>query len=159
MKIAVPAEADKAETRVAATPETVKKFIALGAEVAVQSGAGAGARITDQDFTAGGATIAKTAAATLKDADIVLKVRRPVEAELKSYKPGAIVVAIMDPYGNEAALKAIADAKLVPDPDAVIRRFGPEFEKLLYLALMGNWDYTLDAGAAESLLEETPLAS
>src|SRR5207342_1393235 len=57
-----------------------------------------------------GAKLAKTAAATVKDADIVLKVRRPSEAELKSYKPGALVIAAMDPYGNEPALKAMADA-------------------------------------------------
>jgi NAD(P) transhydrogenase subunit alpha len=54
MKIAVPAEADKVETRVAATPETVKKFIGLGAEVTVQAGAGAGSRITDAEFEAAG---------------------------------------------------------------------------------------------------------
>jgi len=112
MKIAVPAETDKVETRVAATPETVRKFIALGAEVAVQAGAGAGSRITDAEFAAAGATIVKAAAATVKDADIVLKVRRPADAELKAYKPGAIVVATMDPYGNEAALAAMAAAKV-----------------------------------------------
>src|SRR5688572_17360693 len=100
MKIAVPAEADKLETRVAASPETVKKLIGLGAEVAVQSGAGAGSRITDAEFEAAGATIAKTAAAAGKDADIVLRVRRPGEADLKTYKPGALVIAAMDPYGQ-----------------------------------------------------------
>lgn len=62
-------------------------------------------------------------------------------------------------YNGRVHFGLIADAKLVPDPDAVIRRFGPEFEKLLYLALMGNWDYTLDADAAESMLEQTAPAS
>ena len=111
MKIAVPAEADKIETRVAATPETVKKFIGLGAEVAVEAGAGAGAQVTDAEFAAAGAHVGDKAA-TLAEAEIVLKVRRPAEAELGQYKPGALVVGIMDPYGNEAALKAIAEAKL-----------------------------------------------
>jgi H+-translocating NAD(P) transhydrogenase subunit alpha len=111
MKIAVPAEADEIETRVAATPETVKKFIGLGAEVAVEAGAGAGARINDAEFAAAGAHIGDKAA-TLADADIVLKVRRPPEGELALYKPGALVVGIMDPYGNETALKALADARL-----------------------------------------------
>jgi NAD(P) transhydrogenase subunit alpha len=110
MKIAVPAEADKVETRVAATPETVKKFIGLGAGVTVQSGAGAGSRITDAEFEAAGATIAKTAAATGKDADIVLRVRRPGEADLKTCKRGALVIAAMDPYGHEAEVKAMAGA-------------------------------------------------
>jgi NAD(P) transhydrogenase subunit alpha len=110
MKIAVPAEADKVETRVAATPETVKKFIGLGAEVTVQAGAGAGSRITDAEFEAAGATVAKAAAATCKDADIILRVRRPGEADLKPYKRGALVIAAMDPYGHEADVKAMAGA-------------------------------------------------
>jgi NAD(P) transhydrogenase subunit alpha len=111
MKIAVPAEADQIETRVAATPETVRKFVGLGAEVAVEAGAGAGARIPDAEFAAAGARIGDKAA-TLAEADIVLKVRRPVDGELANYKPGTLVVGIMDPYGNEAALKALADAKV-----------------------------------------------
>jgi NAD(P) transhydrogenase subunit alpha len=108
MKIAVPAEAG--ETRVAATPETVKKFIGLGAAFAVQAGAGTSSLIPDADYQAAGATIAPDAAATVLDADIVLKVRRPTEAELKAYKPGALVVASMDPYGHEDAVKAMAAA-------------------------------------------------
>jgi NAD(P) transhydrogenase subunit alpha len=110
MKIAVPAEIN--ETRVAATPETVKKFIGLGASFAVQAGAGTASRITDADYQAAGATIAPDAAATVLDADIVLKVRRPSEAELRAYKPGAIVVATMDPYGHEAEIKAMAAANV-----------------------------------------------
>ena len=113
MKIAVPSETDKAETRVAATPETVKKFTGLGAEVVVQSRAGARSRFTDEEYAAAGATIVKTAAKAVADADVVLKVRRPDDVELINYKRGAIVVAIMDPYGNDAALKAMADAGLV----------------------------------------------
>ena len=110
MKIAVPAEADKVETRVAATPDTVKKYVKLGATVVVQAGAGAQSRILDADFAEAGATIGKTAKETLKDADIVLKVRRPEAAELADYKSGALVVGIMDPYGHEAAVKALAEA-------------------------------------------------
>jgi H+-translocating NAD(P) transhydrogenase subunit alpha len=110
MKIAVPAEADKVETRVAATPETVKKFIALGAEVTVEAGAGAASRILDSDYEAAGAKIAASRADALRDADIVLLVRRPAEADLGAYKKGALVVATMDPHGHEAALKTMADA-------------------------------------------------
>jgi len=110
MKIAVPSESDKTEPRVAATPETVKKFIALGAEVAVQAGAGAGSRFPDSEYAEAGATIAKTADAVVKDADVVLRVRRPSAAEAKKMKAGAAVVAIMDPYGNEAALAELASA-------------------------------------------------
>jgi NAD(P) transhydrogenase subunit alpha len=110
MKIAIAAETDSAEPRVAGTPETVKKFVGLGAEVAVEAGAGVKSGIVDGDYTAAGATVGSGVG---KDADIVLKVRRPNAEEIKSYKKGALVVAIMDPYGNEAALKAMADAGLV----------------------------------------------
>jgi H+-translocating NAD(P) transhydrogenase subunit alpha len=110
MRIAVPAEAKGVETRVAATPETVKKFIGLGASVSIEKGAGLDAGISDADFEAAGATIAKSAKDVMKDADIVLKVRRPADAEMKSLKSGAIVVAIMDPYGQDAALAGFAKA-------------------------------------------------
>jgi NAD(P) transhydrogenase subunit alpha len=108
MKIAVPAETG--ETRVAATPETVKKFIAIGATFAVQAGAGARSLIPDADYQAAGATIAPDAASAVLDADIILKVQRPTEAELKTYKPGALVVATMDPYGHDDAVRAMAQA-------------------------------------------------
>jgi NAD(P) transhydrogenase subunit alpha len=108
MKIAVPAEGEKSETRVAATPETVKKFVALGAEVAVEAGAGAGSRFPDADYAAAGATIAKNASEALRDADIILSVRRPAADLLKGVRKGALAVAIMDPYGNEAAIKELA---------------------------------------------------
>ncbi|HET7714859.1 MAG TPA: Re/Si-specific NAD(P)(+) transhydrogenase subunit alpha [Bauldia sp.] len=110
MKIAVPTETDSAESRVAATPETVKKLTGLGAEVSVQAGAGTGSRITDAEYEAAGATVAPDVATTLRDADIVLKVRRPAADELKFMKRGAIVVASMDPYGHDDAVKAMADA-------------------------------------------------
>ncbi|WP_262270350.1 Re/Si-specific NAD(P)(+) transhydrogenase subunit alpha [Microvirga yunnanensis] len=112
MRIAVLSETDGAETRVSATPETVKKYTGLGADVVVQAGAGAKAGIPDAEFEAAGASIAGTAGEALKDADIVLKVRRPAEGELKGAKPGALVIAIMDPYGQDAALKALADAQV-----------------------------------------------
>ena len=80
MRIAIITETDPVETRVAASAETVKKLVALGATIAVQSGAGTQSGMTDDDFAAAGATIAKTAKDTLKDAEIVLKVRRPSSA-------------------------------------------------------------------------------
>ena len=107
MKIAVGAEADPSEPRVAATPDTVKKMIGLGAEVAVQPGAGVKSGILDADYTAAGATVSADA---VSGADIVLQVRRPAAAELAKVQKGALVIAIMDPYGQDAALKAMADA-------------------------------------------------
>jgi NAD(P) transhydrogenase subunit alpha len=107
MKIAIPVEIDPAEPRVAATPDTVKKMKALGAEIAIEPGAGVKSGILDADYTAAGASIAPDA---VSNADVVLKVRRPTAPELQRYKKGALVFAIMDPFGNEAALKEMANA-------------------------------------------------
>ena len=107
MKIAVAKEIDPLEPRVAASPDTVKKFKALGAEVVIEPGAGIKSGVHDAEFTAAGATVSADA---LKDADIIIKVKRPEASELANYRRGALVFAIMDPYGNDAALKAMADA-------------------------------------------------
>jgi NAD(P) transhydrogenase subunit alpha len=112
MRIAVPAETQGAETRVAVTPETVRKFIGLGADVAVEKGAGRASGIPDSDYEAAGASIAKNAKDALKGAAVVLKVRRPAEAEIAGLPAGALVVGIMDPYGNEAAVEALAKANV-----------------------------------------------
>ena len=92
MKIAIPKERRAGEARVAATPETVKKMIALGAEVAVEAGAGLGAAITDETFRAAGASIVADPGALLSSADVILKVQRPMSAaegadELAQAKP------------------------------------------------------------------------
>jgi H+-translocating NAD(P) transhydrogenase subunit alpha len=112
MRIAVPAETQGSETRVAATPETIRKFIGLGAEVVVETGAGTASGISDADYEAAGATIAKSAAEALAGAAIVLKVRRPAESEIAGLPAGALVFGIMDPYGNEAALAALGKANV-----------------------------------------------
>jgi len=104
----IPKEAEAGEPRVAASPETVKRLVGLGFEVIVEAGAGLGSRITDDEFARAGAAIGKGSDAAR--ADLVLKVRRPTEAELKGYKSGAAVIAIMDPYGNDAAVAALARA-------------------------------------------------
>jgi NAD(P) transhydrogenase subunit alpha len=110
MKVAIPAEIDPAESRVAATPDTVKKMIALGADVAVAPEAGLRSGILDADYAAAGASVSREA---LAEADVVLKVRRPEANELNSYKRGALVIAIMDPFGHDAVLKTMADAGVV----------------------------------------------
>jgi NAD(P) transhydrogenase subunit alpha len=110
MKVAVPAEIDPAEPRVAATPETVKKMRTLGAEVTVETGAGVKSGVPDGDYAAAGATIAGSAADTVSEADVVLKVRRPTSSELSGYKRGALVIAIMDPFEHEAEIGALAQA-------------------------------------------------
>jgi NAD(P) transhydrogenase subunit alpha len=99
LRIAVLKERANGETRVAATPETVKKFIALGAAVAVESGAGEAASIADADYAAAGAEVAKDAA---KGADIVLGVQGPDPKALKGANAGAWIVAGLDPFGQRS---------------------------------------------------------
>lgn len=118
MKIAVLKERRASERRVAATPETVKKFIGLGATIAVETGAGAGASIPDEAFKTAGAEIAGDARSALADADIILKVARPLGGsegpdELAGAKKGAWLLATLDPHRNRDQVKALADAGLV----------------------------------------------
>jgi NAD(P) transhydrogenase subunit alpha len=108
MKIAVPAEQAPGEARVAASPETVKAYLRKGLEVAVETGAGRGSFIPDAQFAAAGATIAPSADAALRDADIVLTVRRPAGAMLGALKNGAVVAGLMDPFADRDSLKALA---------------------------------------------------
>jgi NAD(P) transhydrogenase subunit alpha len=117
MKIAVLKERREHEKRVAATPETVKKFLGIGGtgvSVTIEKGAGETASISDSAYEAAGATIAADAAAACADADVVLKVQRPLHGnegdELAAMKKGAIVAAIMNPYGDEAIAGACANA-------------------------------------------------
>lgn len=104
--IAVTSESSD-EPRVAASPETVKKFSALGATVRVESGAGARSRFADDAYRAAGATVVSRGEA-LAGADVLLAVRRPSVDDIKTLKPGAIVAAMIDPYGDRAAIDALA---------------------------------------------------
>ena len=109
MKIAVLKERAAGETRVAATPETVKKFIGLGNEVAVEKGAGASASITDEAYGEAGAVLGD-AAGCVKGADIVLGVQAPDVALLSGAKPGAWVAALFDPFQQNDRVEAYAKA-------------------------------------------------
>lgn len=107
--IAVTAEGAD-EPRSAVSPETVKKLVQMGAQVRVQSGAGSRSRFTDDQLKAAGAEIAPDAAQTLAGADILLKVRRPAVEELKALKPGALAVAMIDPFSDRPGLDTAAAA-------------------------------------------------
>ncbi|WP_292897139.1 Re/Si-specific NAD(P)(+) transhydrogenase subunit alpha [Nitratireductor sp.] len=106
--IFVPKEIDVTEGRVAVSPETVKRFVGLGFDVIVEKNAGEQSRIVDAEFEKAGAKIGK--ASDAGKADVVLKLRRPTPAEVKTYKKGALVLASMDPYGNEGDVAAMASA-------------------------------------------------
>ncbi len=99
------------EPRVAVSPETVKKLVAAGCTVRIQSGAGNRSRFSDEAYKAQGAEIAASGADAVKDADVLLRVRRPTSDELQGLKPGAIVAAMVDPYGDVDGLKALAGSK------------------------------------------------
>ena len=107
MKIAIAKEKITAEKRVAATPETVKKLIALGAEVSVVSGAGITAAITDEAYRAAGAQVGSEDE-VYKDADVVFSVRHPAADEIARMKKGAVLVGILSPYQEKDLLKAYA---------------------------------------------------
>ncbi|MDH7804513.1 MULTISPECIES: Re/Si-specific NAD(P)(+) transhydrogenase subunit alpha [unclassified Rhizobium] len=106
--IFIPLETSAGESRVGGSPDSVKKLKTLGFDVVVEAGAGTLSRIPDSEFEKAGARIGSAADAA--SADVVLKVRRPSSAEVAGYKSGAVVLAIMDPYGNEQALDDMANA-------------------------------------------------
>lgn len=108
MKIAVLKETRSGETRVAASPETVKKFVGLGATVAVQSGAGAGARFADEAYIEAGAEISPSAADAAQSADLVVKVQRPSSEELRVFGHGTRLAAILAPYNDPDSIEAYA---------------------------------------------------
>jgi NAD(P) transhydrogenase subunit alpha len=132
-KLAVLRETAAGETRVSATPETVKKFIALGATVAVEAGAGAGASIADADYAAAGATVGK-ATEVLKGADIVLGVQGPDPKALKGMATGAWIVAGLDPFGQRARVDAYAAAGV----DALAMEFMPRITRAQSMDILSS---------------------
>lgn len=118
MKIAIPRERRAHERRVAATPETVKKYLGLGFEVAVESEAGATSRFTNEAYADAGAKVVDDPAALLGDADVVLKVQRPLlegEGELNELalmKKGALLISVLSPYSSPESIQAYADADI-----------------------------------------------
>ena len=133
MKIAVIRELAPGERRVAATPETVKKFIALGASVSVEAGAGISASIADADYAAAGASVGDRAAA-LKDADIVLSVQGPAVDSLGGQKPGAWLVAGLNPFGERARVDAYAAAGL----EALAMEFMPRITRAQSMDILSS---------------------
>jgi NAD(P) transhydrogenase subunit alpha len=124
VKLAVLKETADGERRVAATPETVKKFIALGASVAVEAGAGLSASISDAEYEAAGASVGASEA-VLKDADAVLAVQGPEAASLNGAKQGALVAAILNPFAERARVAAYAGAGL----EALAMEFMPRITR------------------------------
>ncbi|OFW98629.1 MAG: NAD(P) transhydrogenase subunit alpha [Alphaproteobacteria bacterium RIFCSPHIGHO2_12_FULL_63_12] len=110
MKIAVLRETRAGESRVAASPETVKKFAALGASVSIERGAGEGANYLDHVFSEAGATISGTLAETISGADLIIGVRAPAADSMNRFQRGQKIVAIVSPHSNGDVLQAAAGA-------------------------------------------------
>ena len=133
MKIAVLKEHADGEKRVAATPETVRKFVGLGATVAVEIGAGAGATIDDAAYAEAGATVGERAA-VLEDADILLGVQGPDPASLNGVKSGAWLVAGLNPFGERARVDAYAKLGL----EALAMEFMPRITRAQSMDILSS---------------------
>jgi NAD(P) transhydrogenase subunit alpha len=134
VRIAILRERIGGESRVAATPETVGKFIGLGAEVVVEQGAGALSRISDEQYAQAGATIAKSTKDTVKSADIVLCVRRPAADALAGSNPGALLIGALDPYGNEKDVSALARSGV----SAFVMEFMPRITRAQVMDILSS---------------------
>ncbi len=138
IKIAVVKETAIGETRVAASAETVKKLIALGATVSVEAGAGGGASFADAEYTAAGANVG-TLASTVKDADIVLGVQGPDPKALKGVKAGAWIVAGLDPFGPTRELgRSRVDAYAKLGVEALAMEFMPRITRAQSMDILSS---------------------
>lgn len=137
MKIAIVREQADSERRVAATPETVKKFGALGAAVAIEAGAGLHASIADADYAAAGATVADRAA-TVANADIILGVQGPAPDSLAGAKPGAWIVAGLNPFGAGDNGRARVDAYAAAGYEALAMEFMPRITRAQSMDILSS---------------------
>ena len=149
-KVAVPKERHEDETRVAASPETVKKMTALGLCVVVETGAGGHANFSDALFKDAGATLASDTEETLKGADIVLKVRAPLDDEFRMIEPGASLIAMLAPYDDRAKVERYAAARI----DAYALEFMPRISRAQSMDVLSSqsnlagYKAVIDAAAA-----------
>ncbi len=157
MKLAIPKERQDGETRCAASPETVKKLVALGLEVTVESGAGAHASISDKAFEEAGAKIAANEAEALKDADIVFKVRAPLDEEVALVKKGAFLAAILNPYGDRPRIEKLARQGI----DAFAMEFMPRITRAQSMDVLSSQSnlagYKAVVNAAAAFTRATPM--
>lgn len=133
MKLGVLRETASGERRVAAVPETVRKFVGLGAEVAVEAGAGLAASVSDAEYAAAGAKVIDRAS-VLKDADVILGVQGPDPESLKGIKTGAWLVAGLNPFGERARVDAYAGLGL----DALAMEFMPRITRAQSMDILSS---------------------
>ncbi|NIR29094.1 MAG: Re/Si-specific NAD(P)(+) transhydrogenase subunit alpha [Gammaproteobacteria bacterium] len=149
MRVGVPKERWEGETRVAATPESVKKLVALGLEVAVESGAGARAYFHDEAYREAGASIGAGEEEVLRDADMVFKVRRPHADEVELMKRGGVLIGLLSPHGDLESARRYAEQGVV----AFALEFMPRISRaqsmdaLSSQANLGGYKAVVDAAA------------
>ena len=149
MRIAVLKETAEGETRCAAIPETVKKLIALGAEVAVERGAGAHASISDEDFGAAGAVIGSRDE-VLRDAGVILAVQGPEPDILKGAETGTLLIGALDPTRRRSEIDGYAAAGI----DALAMEWMPRITRAQSMDILssqsnlGGYKAVVDAAAA-----------
>jgi len=134
LRIAVLRERGAGERRVAATPETVRKFVALGAEVAIERGAGLEASIPDADYASAGAQVAGSAVEAVRSADIVLGVQGPDPGRLTGANPGAWLVASLDPFARRDRIDAYAAAGI----EALAMEFMPRITRAQSMDILSS---------------------
>src|SRR6185436_6228378 len=126
LSVLVAKERVAGETRVSATPETVKQMIKAGVGVVVEAGAGAQAFVSDQQYRDAGATVASDAKAAWKAADVILKVRAPEKHatfdEIDGVKDGAVVIGFLAPYKNDAMIRRFAEKRVSSLPMELVPR-------------------------------------
>jgi NAD(P) transhydrogenase subunit alpha len=154
MKLAIPRERRDNERRVAATPDSVKRLKTLGLEIVVERGAGLAAAYPDQAYVDAGAALADSQAAAVGDADIVLRVARPLAAsegsdELAMMKSGAVLVAMLDPYRNREQVAALASHRVAAFAMELVPRItrAQAMDVLSSQANLAGYRAVLDAAA------------
>ena len=113
MIIAVPTETSPGETRVAATPDTVKKYFSRGLRIRVQSGAGLASGFADEAYRSAGAEIMQTAAETINDAAVVIKIKSPLPEEISLFRNGQILIGDMEALSHPAHIKELSEKGLL----------------------------------------------
>ena len=149
MKVAIVKETDEHETRVAVSPDTVKRLTGLGLAVVVETGAGDGARFSDEDFRAAGAEIAPDAAATLRDADVLFTVLRPTQSQIAHLRRGAMLVGMLAPYTDRAEIEQYAERGIDAFSMELMPRIGraQSMDVLSSQANLAGYKAVIDAAA------------
>lgn len=149
MKIAILAEKADGETRVAASPDSVKALVRSGLEVAIEAKAGMRSHFHDDDYEKAGAEIVKGGQALLKNADFVLCVRRPSERVVKAMKPGGVLIGQLDPFADRKGLESFADAGITAFSLELLPRItrAQSMDVLSSQANLAGYKAVLDAAA------------